>query len=1027
MLERFLTNHVLANLTFAIVMIVGVVAYFHMPREQDPEINFNWINIKTVLPGASAYDVEKLMTEPLEDALAQLSDVRFVRSISREGVSDITIRFNDIDERSFDKRINDLRREVQNAANTELPEEAEDPYIFEVTSSNSMPTAIIIVKGVADNEALRWQGELIKEDLERIKGVDKVNPAGLHLPELLIEFNPYRLSNYGISASAVADTVRANFRDTSAGVMLNQQNEWLVRVLGANADPEYVASLPVISEQGEVQLGELAKVSRARADAQQLVRYQGQPSVMLAVNKKSYSNTLELVEQLRQYIDQYNGVNRGSNISVLLLDDQTVPTRKALGIMQTNALYGLLFVTLVAWVFLGSRIAFFIGIGIPFTLAGTFLVLHGLGSTLNVSVLLGLVLVLGMLVDDAVVVVEAIYYRIQRGAKALVAAREALREVFTPVTAAIITTMAAFLPLMLLPGILGDFMFVIPFVVTLALAISLLEAFWLLPVHVSMIKVNFNKPSKVHRYRVRFTHWIRVKYTRLLVKVLRRPKRSLAGVVLILLVAVGVVAGGMVKVQFFAFDPLRLFYVNVVMPPGSSLEQTIDRVTKLEQQVHQHLQEGEVRGVSSVAGQMFTEAEPFFGDRYGQVAISLNPREEGMRGVEEVVDAMRADIMAHKGDAHVTLLVLSGGPPTEKPIKVKVRGDEFAEIRQVTDRLAAFLHTLEAVKDITDDDSPGKQEMRMVLNQDAIKRAALQPQEVARTIRLLFDGEIVASMQDRGEKLEVRVRADSNDYESIDELLQLPLALPQSGSIPLGEVVTFEVSQGKANIRHHNFRRAITLSADLDKELMDTVEANELLLEEWQRIRHEYPGVNLDFTGELDDIQESLDAMGKLLLLGLGLIYLILGTQFRSYFQPLMILATVPMAFAGVAFGLLVSQNPLSLYTLYGVVALTGIAVNAAIVMIDAANRRLASGMTVLHATVYAARRRVIPVIITSLTTIAGLFSLAVGLGGSSLMWGPVASAIVWGLGFSTVLTLFVIPLLYRAFMGRSYLNQYAS
>lgn len=1028
MLERFLTNHVLANLTFLIVMVMGFAAYYQMPREQDPEINFNWININTLLPGAAAEDVEKLVTEPLEDALAQVADVRFVQSSSREGFSDITIRFNDISERDFDKRINDLRREIQNTANNELPDEAEDPYVFEVTSSNSMPTAMIIIRGQADDETLRRNANAIKEDIERFKGVDGVNAAGLRQPELLIEFDPLRLQEFGVSASMVADTIQASFRDTSAGIMSTQGQEWLVRVLGANADPEYIASLPVVGAFGEVQIGELAQVSRARSEAKILVRSQGRPAVMLAINKKSYTNTLALVEDLQAYIEQQNR-SRGAaaGIEISLLDDQTVPTREALNIMQTNALFGLILVALVTWVFLGSRIALFIGIGIPFTLAGTFWLLDATGSTLNVSVLLGLVLVLGMLVDDAVVVVEAIYYRIQRGMGALQAAQAALIEVFTPVTAAIITTVAAFLPLMLLPGILGDFMFVIPFVVTVALVISLFEAYWLLPVHVSMTGVNFDNPSRIHRYRVRFTHWVRVKYSRLLIKVLRRPKRSLSGVGLVLLLAVGVFFSDMVKVQFFAFDPLRLFYVNVSMPAGSSLEQTLTRVTELEKQVQKHLNPGEVRGVSSVAGQMFTETEPFFGDRYGQVAVSLAPKAEGIRGVDEVIESMRGSIQAHSGEANVVILRLSGGPPTGKPIKVKVRGEEFTEIREVTDRLIAYLETLPAVTDISDDDSPGKQELRFVLNQDAIKRAGLHPADVTRHMRLLFDGEVVTSMQDRGEKVEVRVRARSHDYLGLTQLLQTPLALPQGGHIPLAEVVAMESARGKATIRHYNFRRTITLSADLDKTLgdgsMNTVVANELLLKEWQRIQDDYPGVNLDFTGELEDINESIDALSKLMLFGIGLIYLILGTQFRSYFQPLMILATVPMAFAGVTFGLLVTQNPLSLYTLYGVVALTGIAVNAAIVMIDAANNRLAAGMSVLHATVYAARRRVIPVIITSLTTIAGLFSLATGLGGASLMWGPVASAIVWGLGFSTVLTLFVIPLLYRAFMARSHLR----
>ena len=221
-------------------------------------------------------------------------------------------------------------------------------------------------------------------------------------------------------------------------------------------------------------------------------------------------------------------------------------------------------------------------------------------------------------------------------------------------------------------------------------------------------------------------------------------------------------------------------------------------------------------------------------------------------------------------------------------------------------------------------------------------------------------------------------------------------------------------------MRHYNFRRAITVEADLDAARIDTVTANQRLLEEWERHKARFPNIDLDFSGELDDIQESLDAIGLLFVFGIGLMYLILGTQFRSYWQPFMILATVPMALSGVVLGLLITGNPLSLYTLYGVVALAGIAVNAAIVLISAANQRLEAGMSVLHATLYAARRRVIPILITSLTTIAGLFSLATGLGGKSLIWGPVATAIVWGLAFSSVLTLIVVPLMYRMSMGRS-------
>jgi multidrug efflux pump subunit AcrB len=264
----------------------------------------------------------------------------------------------------------------------------------------------------------------------------------------------------------------------------------------------------------------------------------------------------------------------------------------------------------------------------------------------------------------------------------------------------------------------------------------------------------------------------------------------------------------------------------------------------------------------------------------------------------------------------------------------------------------------------------------------------------------------------------VRVRAAPRASGDVARLLDDPVALPAgAGTTTLGALVRAETGSGRGVIKHYNLRRSITVEADIEREATDTVAANTAVREGWEKVKGRFPSTSLDFSGELDDIEESLDAMKVLFLLGVGLIYLILAAQFRSYWQPAMILATVPLAFTGVVFGLLVSNNPLSLYTLYGVIALTGIAVNSAIVLIDAANARRRLRMSVLHASVYAARRRVVPIIITSTTTIAGLFSLAFGLGGHSLIWGPVAASIVWGIGFSTVLTLFAMPLLYWALM----------
>jgi multidrug efflux pump subunit AcrB len=478
-----------------------------------------------------------------------------------------------------------------------------------------------------------------------------------------------------------------------------------------------------------------------------------------------------------------------------------------------------------------------------------------------------------------------------------------------------------------------------------------------------------------------------------------------------------IVVGGHIRFNFFEGDELRLFYINVEMPRGSTLNDTSEMLTKIQARVLKEVRPHELRSSVTYSGQQFTETEPLFGDTVGQIMISLVPDENGSRAVAEIADAVKVVVINFPGTSNVSLLRIKDGPPTSRSINVKIRGDEIAEIKLAAKALTSYLQGNPLFSDVTMDDRPGNPELVLRYDGEAIQRAGISPSVVSRSIQSFVDGEIVTDFQDEGEKVKVRVQADQSNWSDVDNLLRQTIALPDGRSVAIGELVQAEQGLGINNIRHYNFRKTITLESDIDKDKINTVDANELIAEEWKKLQKDHPTIDLDFTGILDDIKTSLDSLLVLFLFGVGLMYIILGTQFRSYFQPLMILVTIPLAFTGVVMGLLVTGNPLSLYTLYGVVALAGISVNAAIVLISAANARLENGMSLLHATIYAARRRVIPVLITSLTTIAGLFSLATGLAGHSLIWGPVATAIVWGLAFSTVLTLFVIPMLYRGFM----------
>lgn len=1023
-IQRFLANHVLANLSFCLILILGAVSYLQMPRAKDPEINFNWINVITFYPGATASDVEQRITEPLEDALrSSISDIKFVSSTSREGISNILVRFRQIDRDTFDKHVSDLRREVQNTYNSDLPEDAEDPTVYEITTSNAYPSASVVLQSAGDDENLRRQAYRVKKDIELISGVDNINALGLADPELHVTFTPSRLEGLGVSPGELADTVRAYFRDVSTGDVKTGEGQWLIRIDGANAEIEALAEYPVMTARGMAPLGDLAELIRATEEPDDIVRFNGEPAVFLGITKKADTNVLELVDNVSAYIETRNTLAERTGVELFLVDDQTLATRNALSLMQRNASIGLVMVLFVTWIFLGSRIAFFTSIGIPFTLAGTFLVLNATGMSLNNTVLLGVVIALGMLVDDAVVVVESIYQRLIRGAAPMQAALASLREVFAPVTTSVLTTMAAFLPLMLMPGILGEFMRVIPVVVTLALAVSLLEAYWMLPAHVIVSGVNLSNGSRTQRCREEFTHWLRHRYVRLLLKALRYPGRSLSALLGVLALAILIFASGQIRFNFFEADSFNLFYINVDMPRGSTLEDTRDLLSRVETRARGALRDGELRAMVLYAGQQFTETEPLFGDTVGQIMVSLNPGDKQARAVDEIAAVVGDAVAGVTGASDVSILQVKDGPPTSRPINIKVRGDEFDSINAAVEELTRFMRDNPVYNNVTLDSRPGGPELVLRYDGKAIQTAGVTPTLLSRSIQTFVDGERVTDFQDQGEKVVVRLKARQDGWKSVDDLLRQTLPTPDGGVVAIGELVNTEYGIGLDNIRHYNYRKTITIESDIDETLSDTLEANRLVGEEWRRIRPQHPNVDLDFTGMLDDINESLDALVILFLLGVGMMYIILGTQFRSYWQPLMILCTIPLAFTGVILGLYVTGNPLSLYTLYGVVALTGISVNAAIVLISAANTRLEQGMSILHATVYAARRRVIPVLITSLTTIAGLFSLAAGLAGESLIWGPVATAIVWGLSFSTVLTLFVIPMLYRGtmrFSGRA-------
>ncbi len=1008
MWQRFLSNSPLAQLAFWLVLVIGVLAYLAMPRARDPEINFNWVNVWVVYPGATPEDVAREITEPLEEALANVPDIRYVVSTSREGLASILVRFHRMDARTFDKRVNDVRREVLNKA-SELPEAAKTPKVLEITTSNGFPTAMLALYGPVGGETLRAEGERLRKALERLPGVDRVLLFGAQEPELHVMFDPWLLAGQNLSPMSLADQVRAWFRDLAAGRVRTEDGQWLARVQGTTPHAESLAAFPLVSAEGKVvPIAAVAEVVQGAERPRQLVRYRGEPALLLSVTKKADANTLALVQALEAFAQEHNPALHSKGLALALVDDQTVETRRAIAMMESNAVVGLGLVLAVVSLFLGLRLGLLVAAGMAFALAGTFAGLWAFGYTLNMTVLLGVVIALGMLVDDAVVIVEAIHDKLAQGMKAAQAVFAGLREVAWPVAAAVLTTIAAFLPLMLLPGILGDFLRIVPLVVTVALLLSLIEAYWLLPAHILALRAGLEGHSdRWQQWREGLHRWLRNAYGRWLVRALRHPRRTSALVIAAFVGAAGLFATGAVRVQFFAFDTLRLFYVHVDLPVETPLEETMRVAARVAQAIERTVPE-ELRAAVATAGVKFTDAEPLYADHHAQVIVSLAPNS---RPPEAVVAALREAVAAAAAPYTASFLTVKGGPPAQRPVSVKVKSDVDAEREQAVAQIKAILADIAGVRDISDDRGQGRPTVTLRWRPEALAAFGVDAVSATRLARLLADGEVVGFVRHQGEKVSVLVKAAPRDFAAIDDWLMLPVAT-REGAVPLAYLADVSFGSSAGAVRRYQNVRTVTVEAELDRTVAETTAVNAELQRRWQAIATQYPNTTLDFTGELDDIKESLAALQKIFLVGVGLIYLILAAQFRSYLQPLIILVTVPLAFAGVAYGLAVSRLPLSLYTMYGVVALTGIAVNAAIVLVAAANDRLRMGMSALHAVIYAARRRLVPILLTTTTTIAGLLSLALGLTGQSLLWGPVATSIVWGLGFSTLLTLFVVPLL---------------
>ena len=999
-------NPVLINIVMVFVLVIGVVSVLRLPREQFSEIPFFFVFITVPYPGVAAEDVEQSVTVPIENEIAGLDSIDQVRSFTSEGFSQVQIQFDQgIDDDEFAALLQEVRNRF---ANLELPDGTLQATIDDFSSNDFLPVVEVVLSGSVPYGQLLRAAETLEGRLTSIPDLASVTLVGARERRISIELDRDRIEALGVSIDEVVGAVRAQNITVPGGTLRTGEREFLVRTVGqvsGSVDFENVVLRRVAD--GVVRIGDVARVEQGFDANGTSSRFNGRPAITLRVAKVPGGSSIGVIDAVRDRSARFARTMPGG-IALDFINDSSIQIRDSLKVLVWNALFGLVLLVVILLLFIGVRNALMTALGIPLTFAVSFIALNLAGDTLNGNTLFALVLVLGLIVDHAIVIVEN-SFRLQHetGLSRRDAAIRGVDQVIVPVIAATATTVAAFLPLTFLPGIIGRFLRVVPITVSIALIASTFEAAVFLPSHFA------DWPGGTARRGISIAG-LQTRFRRLG----RRWYARRWSVIRLSLAALGVGIGLVLFVEqdLFAAEESTLYFIDIDMPSGTPPEATGRFVARYEERLLPLVGNGEVVAFNAFIG--------FRGDASGnqnrsniaQIVVDLTERDEGRtRSIDRIMAEAQQLTRDIPGADSIRFSKQQSGPPTDPPVVFRLFGDSLTDLAEVARAIELQLLQNPDLINVRDNLDAGTPELRIVVDEQRAAGLGLSTQEVGGFLRAAIDGIDAGSVFSDNRETDVLVGYGHDDRVSVADLIQYKIPTGDGRQIAFGTVASLETATALGTIRRLDGKREVTVSADtigdIDTRAIDTAIAR-LFTDE---LAPRYPDVELDVRGQFADIAETLQGILRVFLVGVFLIYLILATQFNSYAQPLLVLLTVPFAFVGVVVYLVVSGSPLSTVVVYAAVALAGIAVNDTIVLVSFANELVAGGTARAEAITEAAVLRLRPILLTSLTTIAGLLPTALGLGGRSVVWGPMARTIIFGLTFSTLTTLVIVPSFYGA------------
>ncbi|MEW6556324.1 MAG: efflux RND transporter permease subunit [Elusimicrobiota bacterium] len=1010
-IPEFSVKHpVTGTMLILILVVLGIICFTRLGLDMMPDITYPVLAVSIGYPGVSSEDVENILTKPVEEIVATVKNVKKLKSFSQEGLASILVELEW--GTNLDSAAQDIRDRIDMIKDF-LPEDIEKPVVFKFDPS-MMPIIVYGVTGNRDMESLRsLTKDIIKDRLEQIDGVASAMVFGGKQKEILIETDKTKLDGYRILLGELVAKLHSENLNLPGGYVEDGYKEYLLRTTGEINTLKELENLPVTVRQNvPIYLKDIAEVIDGYKEVRAVSRTNNKESVMLIVNKESGSNTVIVSDKIKKVMKDITKL-LPADIQLYTVFDQSRMVKRIIKVTGSNAMGGAILAILILFLFLSDwRSTLTIALSIPLSILVTFVPLYFLGRTLNFITMIGIALGVGMLVDNAIVVIENTFRHFALGEESDAAAVTGASEVGMAITASTLTTIVVFLPLVFAKGITGKLFLSLAMAVSFSLLASLFVSLTIVPIIISRIF----KPGTATSWEKKATDFLKDKYSRLLQWTLGNKGAVILSVFGILIICLLLAVFVMGK-EFFPKVDFNMVLVSLKMPVGTTLQET-DRVTQeLENIV---LNEDGVQTVLVSVGIMEGQKQDVAwgtgsaGVNEAQLFIRLHDKLDRKRSAEQILNSIR-NKMPQLQNVKLEFMdmssaMMAGGGRSQKPVQLKLFGKDINKLEQLAEQIISKIKTIKGMKDIDTTLVKGKPELQIKINREKSARLQLTAKQIASTVQTAVQGKIATRIHQAGEEIDIRVKLRPEDRKSLKDIENLSIITPQGLIIPLGEVAKLVFSYGPIRLERENQKRIVTITANITgKDLGKIINEIKKVVKKIQ-----FPeGYFIDYAGEAEQMRETFTDLGYIFLLALLLIYMVMASEFESFIHPLVIMFTVPFSIIGVVLGLVMLGKNICLPAGMGILILAGIIVNNGIVMIDYINKLRRRGKEKIAAIIEGATTRLRPVLMTAITTMLGMMPMVFSRAEGSEARSVAASAIVGGLFVGTMLTLLVLPVVY--------------